>query len=165
MDKIRTLGLYQPYAHLMLHGKIETRWIRRGRRIPFPNGKYLLYATKKEYTLQQLSQIAGSQYTRITEKINGVDLVRGAAIAVGDLVKKIYILPGMENETFVDCRETTRIKFIAARVAGSLIPIKVSQVMVGLIFENVRPIKPFPFKGKQGIGFMTEEDKAKIEYL
>lgn len=150
----------------MLHGKIETRWIRRGRRTPFPNGKYLLYACKREYTSQELSSIAGDQYTRIRNIVQ-TEQPLGHAIAVGDLVKKIYILPGMEKETFVDCRETTRIKLLPVGTKdkkGRLI-IRVQQVMVGLIFENVRPIKPFPYKGKQGIGFLTEEDKAKIEYL
>jgi hypothetical protein len=146
-EKIRTLGLYQPYAELMMHGKIETRWIRKGSKPPFPKGRYLLYATKKEYTLTQLSIIAGDQYERINEIINGLTLLRGTALAVGDLVKHIYIVPGMEDQTFVRYRPP------------------LAKVMVGLIFENVRRIKPFPFKGKQGVGFLSEEDKKKIEYL
>jgi hypothetical protein len=146
-EPIRTLGLYQPYAELMMHGKIETRWIKKGTKPPFPKGKYLLYACKKEYTLTQLSVIAGNQYNRITTIINGLDLIRGAAIAVGDLVKHIYIVPGMEDETFVRYQPP------------------LSKVMVGLIFENVKRIKPFPFKGKQGVGFLSKEDERKIEFV
>lgn len=162
MEPIRTLGLYQPFASLMMHGKIETRWIRKGRKPPFPLGKYLIYATKKPYGLPELSQIAGNQYDRIKQIIHGTRVEYGKALCVGDLVKIIYVLPGMEKETFVDCHKTTRIKYLKTNVA----PIEVHQVMIGLIFENVRRIKPFPFEhGKQGIGFLQPQDVEKIEYV
>ena len=45
--KIRTLGFYQPFGSLMLHGKIETRWVRKGKKPPFPLGKYIFYTTQK----------------------------------------------------------------------------------------------------------------------
>jgi hypothetical protein len=158
MDPIRTLGLYQPYAELMLHGKIETRWIRAGTKPPFPLGPYLLYACKADYPLQTLSQIAGEkQYKRITEIINGLKLVRGAALCTGDLVKIIYIVEGMEDETFV--RYQGPMEFVSKH--GTM----VKKVRVGLIFENVRRIKPFPFKGKQGVGILSDIDMALIEYL
>lgn len=156
-EPIRTLGLYQPYAEMMLHGKIETRWIRAGTKPPFPLGPYLLYACKTEYPLQTLSQIAGEkQYKRITGIINGLKLIRGAALCTGDLVKIIYIVPGMEDETFV--RYQGPMEFVSKRGTPT------KKVRVGLIFENVRRIKPFPFKGKQGVGILSAEDRAKIEY-
>lgn len=156
---IRTLGLYQPYAELMMHGKIETRWIRAGRKPPFPLGRYLLYSTKKCYTLQELSHIAGGkQYNRIHNIINGLSLSYGTALCVGDLVKIIYIVPGMDDETFVRYQHPI---FEIDKKRNGL----VKRVMIGLIFGNVRPIKPFPFKGKQGVGFLQPEDAAKIQYL
>ena len=39
------------------------------------------------------------------------------------------------------------------------------RVLWGLHFENMRRIKPFPFKGKQGIGFLTKEQKQLIEFV
>ena len=164
-DQIRTLGLYQPYAELMMHGKIETRWVRRGRKPPFPLGPYLLYATQKDYTLQELSQIAGEkQYRRINGIINGITLAKGAAVCTGDLVKIIYVVPGMDNETFVDCRENMRVRLLGYGTPQKPVG-TIREVMVGLIFENVRRIKLFPFKGKQGVGFLSEADRRKIEYV
>lgn len=155
---IRTLGLYQPYAELMMHGKIETRWIRAGIKPPFPLGPYMLYACKKAYKLTELSQLAGEkQYGRIHRIINGLHINYGMALCTGELKKIIYVVPGMEDETFV--RYQGPIEFLDKKGR----PVK--RVRVGLIFENIRRIKPFPFKGKQGIGFLSDEDRAKIQYL
>src|SRR5687767_10873250 len=156
-EPMRTLGLYQPYAEMMLHGKIETRWIRAGTKPPFPLGPYMLYACKSDYPLTTLSQIAGEkQYKRITETINGLQLIRGAALCTGDLVKIIYIIPGMDDQTFVRYQGPMEYK----NKAGNI----VKRVRVGLIFENVRRITPFPFKGKQGVGILSAEDRKKISY-
>jgi len=161
-EKVRSLGLYQPYAGLMAHGKIETRWVRKGRKVPFPKGKYLLYATLKKYSVQEVSQISGNEYGRIFGLVSQDPesfLLTGHAMFLADLVKHIYVVPGMEKETFVDCRYNTRVKVIKA----GEIKIETHQVMVGLIFENVQRIEPFPFKGKQGIGILTDADKLKIK--
>lgn len=157
-EPTRTLGLYQPYAQLMLHGKIETRWVRVGHKPPFPLGPYLIYSCLADYTLPQLSQIAGHQYPRIIEKINGLKLLHGVALCVAELEKKIWIVPGMDDETFV------RYQPPVWRVNKKGERYKVA--MAGLVFKDVKPIKPFHFKaGKQGVGFLTKEDEAKIEYL
>lgn len=148
MEAIRTLGLYQPFASLMMHGKIETRWIRKGRKPPFPKGAYLLYSTKKAYTPHQTAVVAGNQYQRIKDIMATDDSfkLKGMALCVGELYKIIYVVPGMDDQTFVHYRTDT------------------THVMVGLMFRNVRRIKPYPFKGKQGVGILTAEERAKIEF-
>lgn len=56
VSKIRTLGFYQPFGTLMLHGKIETRWVKVGKKPPFPEGKYLFYSTQKRCKYDKLLQ-------------------------------------------------------------------------------------------------------------
>lgn len=156
METIRTLGLYQPYAQLMFHGKIETRWIRQGTKPPFPLGEYLLYSCKQEYPVQTVSQMAGEkQFKRIKELTHGATLLKGHALMLGTLKKIIYVVPGMENETFVMYQGPQQ--YVNKR--GNI----VTRVRVGLIFENIRAIKPFPFKGKQGVGILSDQDRAKIK--
>jgi hypothetical protein len=161
MLKIRTLGLYQPFASLMLHGKIETRWVPVGKKPPFPLGEYLIYATQKCYSFAQGLDLMGDQQSQalnifktefdLGEKgtINPTTrrLITGHAICIGNLVSIIDpILPSTKN-TFVE--------YIAP----------CSRRRVGLVFENMKRIEPFPFKGKQGIGFLSEEDQAKIKFI
>jgi hypothetical protein len=150
---IRTLGLYQPYAGLMLYGKIETRWVKKGRQPPFPPGQYILYATKKSYSLEALNFIAGEQLERIKKIIDEDDkdyrscAITGHAIAFGVLKILVRVIPSMEDETFVQYSE------------------KKTHVLAGLVFEDVKRIEPFEIKGKQGIGFLSEADKQKIKFF
>ena len=149
---IRTLGLYQPFAGLMLHDKIETRRVRAGRKAPFPLGFYLLYATAREYSHQEIKDISGKQYERIldirTNDFTRFSQITGHAICVGELVKVFRIFgPEYDERTFVQYRHDDVF------------------ALIGLEFKNVRKIAPFPFKGKQGIGFVTDEQRAKIKFL
>ncbi len=152
--KIRTLGLYQPFAALMAFGKIETRFVRQGRKPPFPLGKYLIYACRKGYSVLDgdlVNICTPAQADQIEELLMENDFLFcefGSALMIGDLVSIIDPLTNVIESTFVD-----------------YIPPDEKERRVGLVFENMRRIKPFPFKGKQGIGFLSDEDKAKIEYL
>ncbi len=154
-DKIRTLGLYQPYAGLMCppYNKIETRWVKKGKKAPFPLGRYLIYATRYSYNMGKLHDISGTrQYDRIRkirEEEPELFAKRGAALCVGDLVEVYDLATHSDHETFVEWTFDD----------------KGERRMVGLIFENMKRIKPFPIKGKQGIGFLTEEQKKLIEYI
>src|SRR6478609_1851248 len=139
-EVIRTLGLYQPFAALMAFGKVETRFVKQGRKPPFPLGKYLIYSCKKGYdTLGGglINICTPAQEEKIEELLMANDFLFcefGSALVIGDLVRIIDPLtPDVEN-TFVD-----------------YIPPDEKERRVGLIFENVSRIKPFPFKGKQGI--------------
>ncbi len=158
-EVIRTLGLYQPFASLMLHGKIETRLVTIDWKPPFPLGKYLIYSTKKFYHPEDCKHVMGNYYdyaNRIlhNEKFHEptIDL-RGYALCLGDLVSIADPIRPCK-ETFVD------------------LPAVVMDIhnypawrRVGLVFENMKRIKPFPFKGKQGIGFLSDADKDKIKFV
>jgi len=161
MTKIRTLGLYQPYATLMLHGKIETRWVAVGKKPPFPLGKYLIYATQKCYNFHDAEKLMGDQVDKAHEKFrlefqfgsSGTlnpktkSFLLGHAICIGDLVSIIDPILPSTTDTYVE--------YVAP----------CSRRRVGLVFENMKRIEPFQFKGKQGIGFLTPEDEAKIKYI
>lgn len=151
---IRTLGLYQPYAGLMLPpwNKVETRWVRIGRKPPFPLGTYLIYATQKVYSLKEFQSIAGEFGDIVLRDItyNGIFEVRGAAIGIGDLVKVERFNPIHQRETYV--------KWIGGDNSQT-------HTRWLLRFDNMRAIKPFTIKGKQGIGFLSEADLKKIEFI
>jgi len=159
-ETIRTLGLYQPYATLMLHGKIETRWVYHTKKAPFPLGKYLIYSTKKAYSVGEFRSIAGDHYPEAERTFMDDPTIQlnGYALGIGDLIK-VEPLSGWEAtlRTFVDPD---------MRQVESIDPFTIdSRVLWGLYFENMRRIKPFPFKGKQGIGFLTKEQKQLIKFL
>lgn len=149
-EKIRTLGLYQPFATLMLHGKIETRWVRNGKKPPFPLGKYLIYSTKKGYEDEELKELCGAQYARAIalEEADDTAGLYGYGLCIGELVKIVDPLDFSYDE----------VAFIHVRPAEDF-------RLVGLVFTDVKRIKPFAFHGKQGIGFLSENELSSVEYL
>jgi hypothetical protein len=162
-EKIRTLGLYQPYASLMLNGKVETRWVANDRKPPFPFGWYLIYSCKKAYKDFEFKHISGEFYQDAKTVLTNEPTVtlNGHAIAVGYLIKKMKAFPLMMPETYVG------LKNIAEQInpfedANNLIID--GHTLWALTFQNVKRIKPFPFKGKQGVGILTEEQKKLIQY-
>jgi|SRR5690242_2983028 len=143
--KIRTLGLYQPYASLMLHGKIETRWVKKGKKPPFPIGTYLIYSCKKKYNDQQLQFVAGIEnFYEIKRLLGGSWTPDGHAICVGELVRVVkwdISDPDGNSEAYTK---------------SFVVPTHDAEYDRWLLyFENVKAVKPFPFKGKQGVGFYT----------
>jgi hypothetical protein len=147
-QQIRTLGLYQPFASLMLHGKIETRWVRNGKKPPFPLGQYLIYSTQKKYTIGELMMVAGlKQYDRIQQILREEptkNLTR-TAICTGWLSNVRPMTEEDEDKTFV---------------AFDPEP---DRTLWCLEFDRIIRIIPFPFlDGHQGIGFLSEENKTKI---
>ena len=137
---IRALWWNQPYASLMLHGKIETRTYPTNVR-----GKVLICACKKRYDLGTIMTISGrNQFDRMNTILqDGEAAITGKAIAIGDLV---------------DCRRMTLrdadkcfVEFHASRWCW--------------IFENVQAIEPFEIKGKQGWAILDEATKNKIHII
>lgn len=147
---IRTLGMYQPFAELMLHGKIETRWRRVDRKLPFPLGRYFLYATQKQFKEYELRALCGSeQLDRIKDTVGNLNnLKTGVAICFATLKKIIPITPDLEDQTFIKH---------AAPFNG--------YARFGLVFEDVHPMIQTPFKeGKQGIGFLYEDSLSNMKF-
>lgn len=136
-DNFRTLSWNQPYAALMLHGKIETR-----KRPTNVRGKVLICACKKRYDLGTIMSISGRiQYDRMSQFLVGDEAgITGKAIAVGDLV-------GCRPMTFAD-EDKCFVEFVSDKWCW--------------VFDNVHEVEAFDFKGKQGWGFVTEDILSKI---
>ena len=157
--KLRTLGFYEPFGSLMLHGKIETRWVMAGKKPPFPLGKYLFYTTKKECDNITLLNWCGSE---IVSEIAGIfgsnekPSLHGYAIGIGELVD-VCELKASDTNTFV--------KFKGSKVVQKGDK-EITYIQWGLWFENVRKIEPFEWKfGKQGVGFVPYSELQKIKKI
>ncbi|CAB4218363.1 hypothetical protein UFOVP1596_17 [uncultured Caudovirales phage] len=139
-NEIRALSWKQPFATLMLHGKIETRtWPTKYR------GLVLICASKQPYGFNTIKEIAGDyQYNRIMELIIDVPLHYGHAIAVGKLVDCRPMWKDDEDACFVQY-------FPSALWCH--------------VYEDVRAIEPMPFKGKQGWGKLDQEFINRIKFL
>lgn len=151
-EKIRTLGFYQPFGSLMFHGKIETRWIRKGKKPPFPLGKYVLYTTKKDCSLDQLIEWSGPEtINRIDDILYSDDHkdLNGVALGVADLVEVRLLTIEDEAKSFV--------KFVGEKTEV-LNGVEVTKVQWALIFKNVKRLASPVFwnYGKQGVGFLPE---------
>ena len=143
---IRALWWKQPYASLMLHGKIETRTYPTNVR-----GKVLICATIKPYSDGQMLEIAGlAQFMRICEQTGFFASIAeqesyGKAIAIGELVDCRPMQPSDADNCFVQYRSNPAIWC--------------------WVFADVRPIEPFEIKGKQGWAILDEETKSKIKII
>jgi hypothetical protein len=155
---IRTLGFYQPFCSLMLHGKIETRWVREGKKPPFPKGKYLFYSTKKACTEDQLQNWCGWMYNDFISPAlldDNTAQLNGYALAVADLKDIRLMSVADERMAFV--------KYMGYDYRDDKDGNVIAYVQWCLEFENVQAIEPFEFKfGKQGIGILPDSERHKI---
>lgn len=152
-EVIRTLGFYQPFGTAMLHGKIETRWVRVGKKPPFPLGKYMLYTTQKECSQATLLDWCGPMIAAkllFAVRADRTEHLNGYGICFGNLVKIEPMRPDQENECFV------KYMGIIERPDKNGVMHKYQQQC--LYFENIVRIEtPFIYKGKQGTGFYKPE--------
>jgi len=154
--EIRALSWKEPFATLMLHGKIETRtWPTSYR------GLVLICASKQPYTHRQVANISGTQLDRIYQTIkyyDQMDSTLGHAIAVGELVDCWEMEEVDEDKCFVQWAEpwvqdgTKNRKSVLKRLYCHA-------------YKNVRAIKPIPWKGTQGWKKLEQEFINQIEYL
>lgn len=125
-EKVMALSWKEPFATLMLHGKIETRrWNTNYR------GLVLICASKTPYAEKVVRNICGDRLVnRIKELFDRLNicLSHGQAIAVGRLVDSRYMTPEDEDQCFVEYHADLYCH----------------------VYEDVRKIKPFPWKGCQG---------------
>ena len=139
--KILALTWKQPFASLMLNGKIETRsWNTNYR------GLVLICAGKTVYNEQQLLDISGEVQTqRIFNYLNFRNMkeLKGKAIAIGFLIDCRPMQPEDENNCFVKYRPGLYCH----------------------IYKNVKAIKPLDWKGKQGWKNVPEDIINQFEYI
>jgi hypothetical protein len=137
---IRALWWKQPFASLMLHGKIETRTYPTKVR-----GKVLICATLKAFTYDEVLKIAGCDMEELIHETlkDEEDIPNGVAIGIGDLIDCRKMLPEDRNKCFVGWHPSRWC----------------------WVFDNVQPIEPFQIKGKQGWGVLDDETKTKIKVI
>jgi hypothetical protein len=151
---IRTLGLYQPFAALMMVDKIETRWVRKGRKPPFPLGKYVIYSTQRSCTPEELEDWCGDLLHIVRVTVS--DLNRdGVACCVG-LLHKIEPMTGQHERL-------AYVKFKGEQVRKDKHGKEHTYVQWCLHFKDMRRFEQFDFKGKQGVGFFPDHLLYKIQ--
>lgn len=138
---LRALSWKEPFASLMLHGKIETRTWKTNYR-----GWVLICASKVSYDTDQVMRISGlNQTNRIIEVIEYNSLLTspGNAIAIGRLVLCRKMTPDDEDRCFVEYQPG----------------------LLCHIYEHVQPIEMFPWKGSQGWGVVPEGIRKSIRII
>lgn len=139
-SEIRALSWRQPYADLMLAGKIETRtWKTKYR------GWVLICSSKQSYRLDQIEIISGrNSLIRIADLFQETDcftMKTGHAIAIGYLSDCRLMRP--EDE------EACMVKYYPGLYCH--------------VFEDVQILpQAFPWIGKQGWGKVPDEVKKQI---
>lgn len=139
-QEIRAISIHQPYATLMLYGKIETRTWKTNYR-----GWVLFCATKIDYKLDKLEEISGTEglikILEVFEKEEHFTLQNGHAIGIGYLDNCRPMVLQDQDKCFVKYRP-------------------------GLfchVYSDVYSLrKHFPHKGKQGWGIVSNETKQQI---
>lgn len=159
-EVIRTLGFYQPFCSLMEFGKVETRWVRKGKKPPFPFGKYLFYSTIRMCENSELFEWCGAELMLSigrTVILTQERLLNKAALSIGTLVTVRLMTKADEEKAFV--------KFIGERTVIKK-GVEVVECQWCLVFINVQIIEPFEWKfGKQGVGFVPASELPKIKLL
>lgn len=157
--ELRALSWKEPFASLMLHGKIETRtWATKYR------GLVLICASKDPYTPKILLGISGKQVHRITDLLTFPDVAPtlGHAIAVGELVDCRPMVKADEDVCFVQYREPWQERRV--RKDGSVHIVK--KRLWCHIYENVREIEPIEWSGVQGWKILDDPKfQEQIKYL
>lgn len=133
---MKALTWKHPFSALMLHGKIETRvWDTKYR------GPVLICEGKTRYSEMDLIGLCGEPMSySILKKFLKQNL--GHAIAVGDLVGTRLMRPEDATKCFVKYNPNLYCHF----------------------YDNVRPIDPIPWKGKQGWATVPEETVLNITF-
>lgn len=123
-EEIRALTWREPFATLMLHGKIETRvWPTNYR------GWVAIHAGKAQYKGEEVKEMSGDHYGRILDTIAEEEYNLGHIIAVGRLIDCRPMVPADEAKCFV--------KFNP-------------KLWCHVYTDIVRLTVPIPFQGKQG---------------
>lgn len=159
-EKMLALSWKPPYGSAMIIGKDETRkWSTKYR------GLVLMCNSKVGYSIAGIKAISGEkQYERLIRALRPVYHTMdyfGMAIAVGRLVNCREMRPDDEDKTFVQYRAP----WVEERMGKDGKVRKLHRRLYCHIYEDVREIVPFEWKGCQGWSEVTEEIKKRIQYV
>jgi len=160
-EVVRALSWKQPYASLMLHGKVETRtWGTKYR------GWVLICASKARYSWEEILSISGfSQLNRIRQELDLFDLgdrfrgdkdstifLTGKAIAIG------YLKDSRPMGSLVGDRVVTLTGLHVENISF----VKIDYNLFLHEYMDVQAIVPFDWKGTQGWKTLDSETLDKI---
>lgn len=143
-EPILALSWKQPFATAMLYGKIETRTWKTNYR-----GLVLICTSQKPYKISiARKDICGDRlFSKMAyamrNKNTGTLTLNGYAIAIGKLIDCRPMQPEDEGKCFVKYRSD----------------------LFCHVYEDVKQIKPFTWKGKQRWTKVSPLDIQNIEYL
>lgn len=157
---IRALSWKQPFAQLMMHGKIETRvWPTNYR------GLVLMCASVSWYPLAIVKEIAGiEQFARIIKSFEQEpgSFETGVAFGIGRLADCRRMTQEDEQACYVKYQEPWKVERL---VRGTLVKQELDKMLWCHIYEDVTPIKRFLFKGRQRWSNITMETRKQIILL
>ena len=146
--KLLALSWKQPYAELMMYGKIETRTWKTNFR-----GWVMICASKKEYDFKSVISISGfDQANRVTQYSKGYigsaeswvwGFPNGMAVGIARLVDCRPMRPQDEEKCFVQFRSDLYCH----------------------VYDDVSRIEPFPWTGSQGWKEVPESIKRHIKII
>lgn len=143
IGQVRALTWKQPFAELMLHGKIETRTWKTDYR-----GEVLICAGVQTYTGKELSKMVTAEvwennFHLFDNIARGGQLYCGKAIAIATLIDCRPMQPDDAQKCFIDYNPKLWCH----------------------IYENVIQIQPIDWKGSQGWKEVPADIKARIKLL
>lgn len=137
--EMKALSWKEPYASLMLYGKIETRTWKTNYR-----GPVLICASKKMFCALEVIQISGNAiFNRILEVLKDTKLQPGKAIAVGELIDCRPMTKEDEDKCFIQYEEGKYCH----------------------IYRNIRAVETFDWKGAQGWKNVSLNVMEKIKFI
>lgn len=140
-EPMRSLTWKEPYASLMLYGKIETRTWETDYR-----GLVLIHSARSPYKKHEIWGLSEKQSHRISSLLTAKRYkhmhTSGNAIAVGRLVHCRRMEEKDEDLCFV----------------------KYDPSLYCHIYTDIRPIRMFPYSGKQGWSSVPEDIIKRIIY-
>lgn len=156
-QEVRALSWKQPYASLMLHGKVETRtWDTKYR------GWVLICASKHPYNTNSVNQISGAvQMDRIFKTIGAEEIpnmpiksyiIQNDKFQIGQAIAIGYLEDCFRMERFADLKLSIEERCF----------VKYSPNLYMHIYKNVQAIEPFDWKGSQGWKKLDQETIDKI---
>ena len=166
-EPIRALSWKEPYLSLMLHGKTETRTWNTNYR-----GLVLMCGSLAPYPFEVVNnKISGSHQTnRIWETLdydsNFKTKYCGKAAAIGRLVDCRPMTKADEDKCFVQYKEPWfEMKSNKNKITGIIKITNKQKKLFCHIYEDVREIKPFDWKGSQGWGKVDQKIIDTLEFF
>lgn len=160
-QEIRALSWKEPFGSLMLppFNKIETRtWETKYR------GLVLICLSKSAYTMDVVNHnISGREQSARISNAYGYNMKfpnLGKAIAIGTLVNCRKMLPTDEDATFVSYKEGWEEEKVNKK--GKRF---VKKNLYCHVYENVLPIKPFDWVGRQRWAKVPKDYLSLIQIL